>query len=150
MIRPFLAAALLTMLAACGHASRESDDPQPDATPGTGGGSPSATAAIAEASTAAASEPPAAFNQCKICHTTEPGRNLIGPSLAGVYGRKAASAAGYPYSPAMRQSGLTWDEATLDRFLEAPMKVVPGTRMTYAGMKDPVARKDIIAHLKSL
>ena len=50
----------------------------------------------------------------------------------------------------MRASGLTWDDATLDRFLEAPMKVVPGTRMTYAGLKDPVARKDVITHLKSL
>lgn len=150
MIRPVLAAALLTTLAACGHAARESDDPRPDATPGTGGESPAAATAIAEASTAAAGEPPAAFNQCKICHTTEPGKNLIGPSLAGVYGRKAASRPGFPYSAAMRQSGLTWDDATLDRFLEAPMKVVPGTRMTYAGMKDPVARKDIITHLKSL
>jgi cytochrome c len=146
MLRPALAAALLVVLSACGKAAPESDNPLPDATPGTGGEPP----AVAEASTAAAGEAPAAFNQCKICHTTEPGKNLIGPSLAGVYGRKAGAVAGFPYSAAMRQSGLTWDDATLDRFLEAPMKTMPGTRMTYAGLKDPVARKDVITHLKSL
>ena len=148
MLRPALAATLLLALSACGKAARESDDPRPDATPGTVGEQPAT--AVAEASMAAAGEAPAAFNQCKICHTTEPGKNLIGPSLAGIYGRKAGAAAGYPYSAAMRASGLTWDDATLDRFLEAPMKVVPGTRMTYAGLKDPVARKDVITHLKSL
>ena len=148
MTRPALAAALLLALSACGKAAPESDDPRPDATPGTIAGQPAT--AVAEASAAAAGEAPAAFNQCKICHTTEPGKNLIGPSLAGVYGRKAGTVAGYPYSAAMRASGLTWDDATLDRFLEAPMKVLPGTRMTYAGLKDPVARKDVISHLKSL
>lgn len=148
MLRPALAAVLLIALSACGKAAPESDDPRPDATPGMGR-EPPATA-VGEASTAAAGETPAAFGQCKICHTTEPGKNLIGPSLAGVYGRKAGAVAGYPYSAAMRASGLTWDDATLDRFLEAPMKVLPGTRMTYAGLKDPAARKDVITHLKSL
>lgn len=148
MLRPALAAVLLVALSACGQAAPESDNPRPDATPGTGGEPPAA--AVAEASTAAAGEAPAAFNQCKICHTTEPGKNLIGPSLAGVYGRKAGTVAGFPYSAAMRQSGLTWDDATLDRFLEAPMKAMPGTRMTYAGLKDPVVRKDVITHLKAL
>ena len=146
MLRPALAAALLVVLSACGKAAPERDNPLPDATPGTGGEPP----AVAEESTAAARETPAAFNQCKISHTTEPGKNLIGPSLAGVYGRKAGAVEGFPYSAAMRQSGLTWDDATLDRFLEAPMKTMPGTRMTYAGLKDPVARKDVITHLKSL
>ena len=148
MLRPALAAVVLLALSACGKAAPESDNPLPDATPGTGGEPPST--AVAQASQAAAGEPPAAFNQCKICHTSEPGKNLIGPSLAGVYGRKAGAAAGFPYSAAMRNSGMTWDDATLDRFLEAPMKVLPGTRMAYAGLKDPVARKDVITHLKSL
>jgi cytochrome c len=148
MIRPALAAVLVLALSACGKAAPESDNPRPDAVPGTSGERPAE--AVAEASSAAAGETPAAFNQCKICHTTEPGKNLIGPSLAGVYGRKAGTQAGYPYSPAMRASGLTWDDATLDRFLEAPMKAVPGTRMTYAGLKDAAARKEIIAHLKAL
>lgn len=148
MIRPVLAASLLFALAGCGKAARESDNPMPDATPGTQGERPSE--AIAQASHAAAGEPPAAFVQCKICHTTEPGKHLIGPSLAGVYGKPAGAAADYPYSAALKQAGLTWDDPTLDRFLEAPMKTVPGTRMTYAGLKDPAARREIVDYLKTL
>ncbi len=147
MIRPALATALL-LLAGCERAARESDNPAPDAIPGAG--SEQAGAAVAAASTASAAETPAAFNQCKICHTTEPGQHLVGPSLAGVYGRKAGTVGGYPSSPAMRASGLTWDDATLDRFLEAPLKVVPGTRMTFAGLKDAAERRDVIAYLKTL
>ena len=138
MHRVILAAAALVALAACGKAARESDNPKP------------AAEAIAEASQAAAAEPPAAFLQCKICHTTVPGQHLVGPSLAGVYGKPAAGAAGYPYSTALKQAGLTWDDATLDRFLTAPMKTVPGTRMTYAGLADPAARREIIMYLKTL
>ena len=148
MSRSVFAAWLLLALGACGQAARESDDPRPDEAPGTQGERPAK--AVAEASQAAAGEPPAGFVQCKICHTTDPGKHLIGPSLAGVYGKPAAIAAGYPYSAALKQTGLTWDDATLDRFLEAPMKTVPGTRMTYAGLKDPAARREIVAYLKTL
>lgn len=148
MVRFVLAAAAVLALTGCGKAARESDDPRPDATPGTDGASPAQ--AVAQASTAAAGVPPAAFAQCKICHTTEPGQHLVGPSLAGVYGKPAAAAAGYPYSAALKQAGLTWDDATLDRFIEAPMKAVPGTRMTYAGLTDPAARRELIAYLKTL
>jgi len=147
MIRFALVATSILSLAACGQAAPESDNPAPDSVPGT---THEPGSAIAAASTASAAEPPAAFNQCKICHTSEPGKHLIGPSLAGVYQRKAGTVAGYPFSAAMRQSGLTWDDATLDRFLESPMKAVPGTRMTYAGLKDPAARREVIAHLKTL
>jgi cytochrome c len=79
-----------------------------------------------------------------------PGQHLVGPSLAGVYGKPAAGAADYPYSAALKQAGLTWDDATLDRFLTAPMKTVPGTRMTYAGLADPAARHEIVMYLKTL
>ena len=75
---------------------------------------------------------------------------MIGPSLAGVYGKPAGAAADYPYSAALKQAGLTWDDPTLDRFLDAPMKTVPGTRMTYAGLKDPAARREVIAYMKTL
>jgi cytochrome c len=138
MQRLVLAAAALVALVGCEKASRESDNPKPVAE------------AIAEASHATAAEPPAAFLQCKICHTTQAGQHLVGPSLAGVYGRPAASAAGYPYSAALKQAGLTWNEATLDRFLAAPMKTVPGTKMTYAGLADPAARRELIMYLKTL
>jgi cytochrome c len=140
MIRCALAALLVLFLTACGQAARESDNPAPDGSPGTGG----------QAAGRVAAQAPAAFGQCGVCHTTEPGKHLVGPSLAGVYGQSAASAAGYPYSAALKQAGLTWDDATLGRFLEAPMKTVPGTRMTHAGLKDPAARDAVIAYMKSL
>jgi cytochrome c len=86
---------------------------------------------------------------CAICHTTEPGKNKIGPSLAGVVGRKAGSAPNYTYSEANKSSGATWDEATLDTYLTAPTKFVPGTKMVFAGLKNPDDRKAVIAWLKT-
>src|SRR5208282_6708445 len=68
-------------------------------------------------------------NQCASCHTVVVGKNGFGPSLAGVFDRRAGSLAGYAYSPAMAQSGLTWDEKTLDLFLSSSTKEVPGTSM---------------------
>ena len=68
-------------------------------------------------------------NQCSSCHTIEVGKNGFGPSLAGVYERKAGSLLGYTFSPAMAQSGLTWDEKTLNLFLTSSTKEVPGTSM---------------------
>ena len=88
--------------------------------------------------------------QCKVCHTFVPGTNGVGPSLAGVVGRKAASVPGFAYSEAMKSSGLTWDEATLDTYLTAPMKAVPGTKMTYAGLADAAKRKALIDWLKTV
>lgn len=76
--------------------------------------------------------------------------NAVGPSLFGVFGRKAATGAGYAYSDAMKASGKTWDEATLDTYLAAPMKEVPGTKMTFAGQSDPAKRKEIIEFLKTV
>ena len=146
MIRMIVAATLALALAACGKAATESDDPvsskQTSAVP--------PAKAVAEASTAAAGETPAAFLQCKTCHKVGPGQHGIGPSLAGVYGSKAGAAAGYTYSSAMKASALTWDDASLDRYLESPMKAVPGTRMAYAGLKDPAKRAEMIAYLKTL
>lgn len=93
---------------------------------------------------------PAAFSICKACHSAEPGKTIIGPSLHGVFGRKAGTLAGASYSPAMTGSGLVWDEATLDAFLASPMVNVPGTRMSYAGQTDPAKRAAIIAYLRTL
>jgi cytochrome c len=93
---------------------------------------------------------PAAFAMCASCHQVEPGKHGVGPSLAGVFGARAGHAEGYGYSEAMKGSGLTWDEATLDRYLTAPMQAVPGTKMTFAGLKDEAQRKEVIAYLKGL
>lgn len=96
----------------------------------------------------AAMAAPASFTQCGICHSVEPGKNGIGPSLAGVVGRRSASISSFSYSPAMRDAGLTWNEATLSRYLGDPAGVVPGTTMALPGI--PAAdRAAIIAYLKT-
>jgi len=89
-------------------------------------------------------------SQCSICHSVVAGRNMIGPSLFGVVGRPAGKEPGFHYSPANEKSGLTWDAATLDRYLTSPATVVPHTIMTYAGLKDATKRADLIAYLSTL
>lgn len=93
---------------------------------------------------------PAAFAQCMACHTVEAGRNGFGPSLAGVAGRKAASLPYYAYSDALRKSGLTWNAATLDRWLTSPQATVPGTKMPFRGVADPAKRQEVVEYLLSL
>ena len=85
------------------------------------------------------------FAKCAACHALTTDTNGIGPSLKGVYGRPAARAPGYRYSTALAQAGLVWDAATLDRFLTRPSDHVPGNKMTFAGLKDPAQRAQIIA-----
>jgi len=86
------------------------------------------------------------YARCEACHALE--YNRTGPKHCGVVGRKSASVPGFDYSPAMRGAMLTWDEKTLDRFLANPLKLVPGTTMTYAGVPDPQERADLIAYLR--
>lgn len=93
---------------------------------------------------------PAAFAQCAGCHSTEPGKNLFGPSLAGISGRRAASLPGYAYSPALKKSGITWNAKSLDRWLTAPQKAVPGTRMPLGGVQDPATRKALVDYLLTI
>jgi len=88
------------------------------------------------------------FARCAACHTVGQTGGKIGPSLNGVVGRKAASVAGYNYSPAMKNSGLTWNPDTLGRFLQAPTKVVPGTKMFFPGLPNPQDQADLTAYLK--
>ena len=104
------------------------------------------------AKTAAADAPakPAVFAACASCHSISAGQHGIGPSLAGVFGRKAGSVPGFVYSAALKGSGKVWDEATLDNFLISPMAAVPGTHMTYMGQSDPAKRKIVIEYLKTL
>ncbi|MGX4805459.1 copper-containing nitrite reductase [Bradyrhizobium guangdongense] len=89
------------------------------------------------------------FRKCQACHSLDAGKNMLGPSLAGVVGRKSGSEPGYNYSPAMKQSNFTWDRPTLDRYLDDPQKVVPGNKMPFPGLKTDHDRADVIAYLAS-
>ena len=88
------------------------------------------------------------FNKCMVCHSIQAGVNKIGPSLHSVVGRKSGTVADYSYTDAMKNSGLTWDEATLNKYLTNPRKLVPGTRMIFVGLPKEPDRLDVIAYLK--
>ena len=90
------------------------------------------------------------FNQCLVCHTIEPGKWKIGPSLYGVIGRHSATLPGFQYSNAMKAYDKVWGEDTLLVYLAAPMKQVPGTKMAFAGLSKEQDRKDVIAYLDTL
>jgi cytochrome c len=95
---------------------------------------------------------PEAFNNnCRTCHSVKEGDNRLGPSLHQIVGRKAGSAAGYgSYSQALKNSGITWDEATLEKFITNPETVVPNNNMKpFKGITDPAVREKIVAYLKS-
>ena len=89
------------------------------------------------------------FAQCRACHQIgETAKNAVGPVLNGVIGRKAGTVEGYSYSPANKNSGITWDEATFSEYIKDPKAKVPGTKMVYAGLKDEQKIKDLLAYLK--
>jgi cytochrome c2 len=85
--------------------------------------------------------------KCTVCHSLAAGENRIGPSLAGVVGRKAGSLPGFNYSPAMKSVGLTWTAETLDKYLTNPRALVPGTKMIFPGLPTPADRANLIAFL---
>lgn len=158
-------AALLT--AACGGADKPAETPAVEATtaPAAEAPAPVEAPAPAPAATADAPAPAAAvtyasltgdaakgekvFAQCKACHVAEEGKNRVGPSLWAVVGRKSGSVVGFNYSKANKDSGVTWSEDVLFSYLEAPARFMPGTRMAFAGLKNPQDRADVIAYLKT-
>ncbi|WP_380789780.1 c-type cytochrome [Sphingobium xenophagum] len=93
---------------------------------------------------------PPVFAPCAACHSIAPGKTSFCPNLDGVAHRKAASLSGYIYSPALKAAGLTWDAPTLDRWLTSPQKLVLGTKMPFAGIADPVRRKQVVDYLLTL
>lgn len=95
-----------------------------------------------------ASKGEAVFVQCKTCH--DPVQNKIGPHLDGVVGRHSGSVEGFSYSAANKGSGITWTPDKLFQYLEKPSRVVPGTKMAFAGISDPQKRADLIAYLQTL
>jgi cytochrome c len=88
------------------------------------------------------------FRACAACHSLKPGQHRTGPSLAGVFGRKAGTAEGFRrYSPALKAAEVVWDEATLDPWIADPQAFLPGNRMVFRGLPDAKARADLIAYL---
>ncbi len=92
----------------------------------------------------------AIFNRCKACHSDKAGENKIGPSLYGVVGRPSGSIAGFKYSEAMTNAKLTWDAATLDKWLTKPAELVKGTKMVFPGLPNQADRDNVIAYLSTL
>jgi cytochrome c len=91
-----------------------------------------------------------AFRACAACHSLQPGRQMTGPSLAGIWERKAGMVAGFPrYSDALKSSGVTWNAETLDAWLADPRAFIPKNRMTFPGIRDAKARADLIAYLQA-
>jgi cytochrome c2 len=89
------------------------------------------------------------FNsRCKACHALEPDKRGIGPTLHGLFGRKAGSLPDYNYSAAMKSSGVTWNDDTLRQYLSDPHKFIPGDKMMFAGIKDEAQLDGLIAYLK--
>jgi cytochrome c len=89
------------------------------------------------------------FNKCRACHQIgENAKNMVGPELNGLFGRKAGSAPGFNYSEANKGSGITWDEATFREYIKNPKGKIPNTKMVFAGLSDDQDIDDLIAYLK--
>lgn len=106
-------------------------------------------AAVSSGSAQDAASGEKVFAQCRACHQVgETAKNAVGPVLNGLFGRPAGTVAGYSYSPANKNSGITWDEATFREYIKDPRAKVPGTKMVYPGLKDEKRIDDLIAYLK--
>jgi cytochrome c len=105
------------------------------------------SSALAEGDAAAGKQ--AFATTCGVCHSTEPGVNKIGPSLAGIFGSKSGAVPGYDFSPALKAANIAWDETALDKFLQSPSADVHGTKMLIS-VPNAENRQNIIAYLKTL
>ena len=89
------------------------------------------------------------FAQCRACHQVgESAKNVVGPVLNGLFGRKSGTIEGFNYSPANKNSGITWDDATFSEYIKDPRAKIPGTKMIFAGIQDEAKIKDLVAFLK--
>lgn len=104
--------------------------------------------AVASAQDAEAGK--AVFNKCRACHDIGPNaKNKVGPHLNDIFGRKAGSVEGFNYSDAVKNSGIVWDEASIDAYVADPKGKIPGNKMVFVGIKDEADRKNLIAFLKA-
>lgn len=90
------------------------------------------------------------FNKCKACHAIKAGKKKVGPTLFAIAGKKSGGMKGYKYSKALKASGVTWDDASLDKYLTKPKKFIPKGKMTFNGLKKKKDRDNVIAYLKTL
>lgn len=164
----FLSTCAAAGLAACGGGSEGPPPPADDA----GDAAPADTTAQAPADAPAADAPApdntetmdgtqlanftgdatageAVFAQCQVCHVVEEGVNRTGPSLYNIVGREAGSVEGFNYTPANADSGITWTPEKLFQYLEDPHRVIPGTKMAFAGLPEAQDRADVIAFLQT-
>ncbi len=88
------------------------------------------------------------FNKCKACHFADKDKNKVGPHLVGIFGRPAASLEGFKYSDSLKESGIVWDDASMDEYLTDPKAMVPNGKMAFVGLKKEEDRADVIAYLK--
>ena len=158
-----LALALAAALAGCGKSGGQKQEQggqatsteQPANPPSTTTAAPSAAdlktiqaSLPAPYNTADMANGEAKFALCASCHTITPGGpNMTGPNLHGVVGRKAGAVPNYNYSDAVKNAGFTWDGPRLDKWLTDPRTDLPGTKMSFVGLKDPKDRTDVIAYL---
>lgn len=87
---------------------------------------------------------------CAMCHTSDAGKNKIGPSLFGVIGRKSGTVPGFAYSKAMKTANITWNDQTIGKYIADPKNAVPGNKMAYVGVKKEAERQEIVAYLNTL
>jgi cytochrome c len=110
--------------------------------------------ALAGSAALAAGDPAAGekvfTSKCKVCHVADAEKKKVGPSLYHVFGRQAGTLKGFKYSEAMKKSGITWTEETLDAYLADPKGYVKGNRMTFLGLRQEQDRADVIAYLKQI
>ena len=152
VLRATAAALLAGALCGC-HNSEPPEAPSPGALPPHPAPSPAAQALLDQLPppyrTADLENGALHFNLCRACHTiAKGGPNMTGPNLYGLFGRKVASEAGYSYSAALSARSWTWDAEHLDGWLTSPRTYVPGTRMSFYGIRDDQDRRDLIAYLK--
>ena len=107
-----------------------------------------AIVAVGTANAADAGRGEKLFVECASCHSIEKGVDGVGPTLFGLFQRKAGDVTDFRYSPALKRSGITWTAQTLDQYIADPQKSVPGNRMPYSGMPDAGERADLIAYLQ--
>ena len=154
-IRALLLTAPLLALTACAPEPAATTSPATAPAATAGGVDPAAAAPAADIDVRLASADAAMgqrqFIFCQACHSVDAGgAHKVGPNLHGIFGKPAGQAEGYVYSTVLRESGITWDAAAMDKWLTGPAAMVPGTTMVFAGINDPVQRANLIVYLQQV